>query len=102
MIQLTDHMKPMKKEDPTKVWMLQSYSVGGRKRREEGERKWGQFRYGRRWGRSTEGQGFETRCVVLGEGEPGLATRNSQMPGIQEVPRTQQGGHKLKYPTKGR
>jgi hypothetical protein len=24
---ITDHMKPMKKEDHTKVWMLQSYSV---------------------------------------------------------------------------
>jgi hypothetical protein len=31
MIQLTDHMKPKKKEDHTKVWMLQSYSECGRK-----------------------------------------------------------------------
>ena len=30
-IQLTDHMKPKKKEDHTKVWILQSYSEGGRK-----------------------------------------------------------------------
>jgi hypothetical protein len=29
-IQLSDHMKPKKKEDHTKVWMLQYYSVGGR------------------------------------------------------------------------
>jgi hypothetical protein len=30
MIQLTDHMKPKKKEDHTQVWMLQYYSVVGR------------------------------------------------------------------------
>jgi hypothetical protein len=29
-IYLTDHLKPEKKEDHTEVWMLQSYSVGGR------------------------------------------------------------------------
>jgi hypothetical protein len=28
-IQLTDHMNPKKKEDHTKMWMLQSYSGGG-------------------------------------------------------------------------
>jgi hypothetical protein len=30
-IQLTDHVKPKKKEDNNKLWMLQSYSEGGRK-----------------------------------------------------------------------
>ena len=31
--------------------------------------KRGQFRYGRRWGRSTEGQEFERRRVAVGEGD---------------------------------
>jgi hypothetical protein len=31
MIQLTDHMKTKKKENHKKVWILQSYSEGGRK-----------------------------------------------------------------------
>jgi hypothetical protein len=52
-----------------------------------------QFRYRRRWGRSTEGQEFERRYVAVGEGELGVAIRKSQMPGTQEVPSTQQGGH---------
>ena len=64
--------------------------------REEGREKGVQFRYGpskqRRKRRTTEGQEFESRCVVVGEGEQGVATRKSQMPGTQEVPRTQKGG----------
>lgn len=63
------------------------------RRSEEGEGKGGQFRYGRRWGRHREAQEFESRCVVVGEEELGVATSKSQMPGTQEVPRTQQGGH---------
>jgi hypothetical protein len=59
MIQLTDHMKPKKKKDSTKVCMLQ-YSVGGRQqslggrvregsgREREGGGKMGLFTYGRR------------------------------------------------------
>lgn len=37
----------------------------------------GCFRYGRRWIRSIEGQEFEERCVAMGEGELGVATRKS-------------------------
>ena len=57
-----------------------------------GGKKGGQFRYGRSWGRSREGQEFESKCVVVREGELGVSTRKSQMPGTQEVSRTQQGG----------
>ena len=32
MMQLTDHMLPKKKENHTKVWMVQSYSEGARKK----------------------------------------------------------------------
>jgi hypothetical protein len=44
-------------------------------------------------GISTEDQEFERRRVAVGEGDLGVATRKSQMPGTQEIPRTQQGGH---------
>ena len=44
-----------------------------------------------RCGRSTEGQEIEQRCVAMGDGELGVATRKSQMPGKQEPPRTPQG-----------
>ena len=54
----------------------------------KGREKGGQFRYRRRWGRSTEGEEFERRYVAMGEGEEVVATRKSQMPEIQEVPRT--------------
>ena len=47
--------------------------------------------YGRRWRRCTEGQEIEQRCVAMGDGELGVATRKSQMPGKQEPPRTPQG-----------
>jgi hypothetical protein len=56
----------------------------------EGRGKRGQFRYRRRWGRSTEGQEFESRCVAVGEGELGVATRKPHVPGTQEIPRIQQ------------
>jgi hypothetical protein len=36
-------------------------------------------------------QEFEPRCVVAGVGELGVATRKSQRPGTQEIPRTQLG-----------
>lgn len=32
-----------------------------------GGKKGGQFRYGRSWGRSREGQEFESKCVAVGE-----------------------------------
>ena len=38
-----------------------------------------------------EGQEIERMCVVVGDGELGLAKRKFQMPEKQEVPRTQQG-----------
>jgi hypothetical protein len=62
----------------------------------------GQFRYRRRWGRSAAGQEFESRCVVAGEGELGVATRKFQMPGTQEFLRIQKGRLYPKYPTKGK
>ena len=60
-----------------------------RKRQEKGEKR-GRIRYGRRWRRCTEGQEIEQRCVAMGDGELGVATRKSQMPGKQEPPRTPQ------------
>jgi hypothetical protein len=44
-------------------------------------------------GRSKEGQEIEQRCVAMGDGELGLATRKSQTPRKQEAPRTQWGWH---------
>ena len=58
-----------------------------------GGKKGDWVRYQRRWERNTEGQEFERRRVEVGEGELGVAIRKSQIPGAQEVPRTQQGGH---------
>ena len=56
----------------------------------EGKKR-GRIRYGRRWRRCTEGQEIEQRCVAMGDGELGVATRKSQMPGKQEPPRTPWG-----------
>ena len=44
-------------------------------------KKGSRIRYGRRQGRNTEGQEIEWRCVAVGDGELGVATRKSQMPG---------------------
>jgi hypothetical protein len=58
----------------------------------EGRGKRGaEIRYGRRWRRCTEGQEIKQRCVAMGDGELGIATRKSQMPGKQDPPRTPQG-----------
>jgi hypothetical protein len=55
--------------------------------REEVEgKKRGGIRYGKSWRRYTESQGIEQRCVAMGDGELGVATRKSQMPGEQEPP----------------
>jgi hypothetical protein len=62
----------------------------GRERGREGK-KGSRIRYGRRQGRNTEGQEIEWRCVAVGDGELPVTTRKSQMPGKQEVPRTQRG-----------
>jgi hypothetical protein len=40
---------------------------GGSGRKRGGGGKGGQFRYGRRLGRSREGQEFKSRCVAVGE-----------------------------------
>ena len=62
---------------------------------EEGKRgrgkREGRICYARRWERCTEGQEIEQRCVAMGDGELGVATRKSQMPGKQEPPRTPWG-----------
>jgi hypothetical protein len=55
---------------------------------EEGEGERGRIKYGRRWRRCTEGQEIEQRCVAMGNGELGITTRKSPMPGQQELPRS--------------
>ena len=65
----------------------------GSQREKKGTKRGDLFRYGRRWGKSTECQEFERRRVAMGEGEVGVSTRKSQMPRTQEIPRTQHGGH---------
>jgi hypothetical protein len=50
----------------------------------------GRIRYGKRQERSTEGQETEWKYVAVGDGELRVATRKSQMPWKQEIPRTQQ------------
>jgi hypothetical protein len=98
MMQLTDHMMLKGKEDqivdpsvlPQRGNKIIKEVEGLRDMggREEGEgKKRKRIRYGRRWRRCTEGQEIEQRCVAMGEGELGVATRKSQMPGKQEPPR---------------
>jgi hypothetical protein len=53
----------------------------GSGRERGGGEKGSQFRSGRKWGRSTEGQEFENRCIAVGEGELGVVTRKSQIAG---------------------
>jgi hypothetical protein len=60
----------------------------GRPRGGEGG-KGGRIKYGRRQGRWKEGQEIEQSCVAMGDEELGVTTRNFQMPGNQETPRTQ-------------
>lgn len=67
------------------------WDLGGRE--EGGGEKEDQFRYRRRCRTSTEGQEFERRYVAVGRENWGVATRKLQMPGTQEAPMTQQGGH---------
>ena len=64
----------------------------GRTEEGEGKRRAGSGMGGVRGpGRSTEGQDIEQRCVAMGDGDLGVATRKSQKSGKQVVPRTQQG-----------
>jgi hypothetical protein len=62
--------------------------MGARVREEPGRerggrgKKLGRIRCGRKQlGKSTEGQEIEWRYVAVGDGELGVATRKSQMPG---------------------
>ena len=85
--------------------MLQSYLEGGNNII-KGSREWeelgqkrggeakqrGRIRYGMRW-RCIVGQEIEQRCVTMGGGELGVATRKCQMPEKQEPPSTPQGLH---------
>jgi hypothetical protein len=73
----------------------------GRKRRRGGEKErknqvweemWEMHRWSGNWPEVCSNGGWGT----------GVATRKSQMPGEHEPPRTSQGWHQLKYPTKGR
>ena len=52
--------------------------MGGR---EKGEGKKRRIRFERRWRRCTEGQEIEQRCVAMGDGKLGLATRKYQISG---------------------
>jgi hypothetical protein len=98
-IQLTDHMKLKNKEDQSVDASVlfrtgNKIIMGGREREEPGreterEGKGGQIRYQGRQGRSIERQEIEQRCVAVGDGGTGVATRMSQNPGKQETPRTQ-------------
>ena len=67
--------------------------LGGGEEGEENRGLRGRIRYGKRQERSTESQEIEQKYVAVGDGELGVATRKSQMPEKQEVPRAQQGGY---------
>jgi hypothetical protein len=54
------------------------------------DKKDGQRQVWEEMGRRTKGQKIEWSCVAVGDEELGVATRQSQMPWKQEVPRTQQ------------
>ena len=43
--------------------------------RSRGGKTGGWFRYRRRWGEKYRGQGLERRCVAVGNGDLGVATR---------------------------
>jgi hypothetical protein len=102
-IQLTDHMKLMKKENQNldasvllrrenKITLRGREREGlGRERGGEGKRGQEQGQVWEEMGRCIEGQVIEQWCVAVGDGEFGVATRKSQMPGKQEVSRTQLG-----------
>ena len=62
----------------------------GEKEEGVGEKR-GRIKYKKRWRRYTEGQEIEQSCAAIGDGELGVATRKSQMPGKQECPRTTWG-----------
>jgi hypothetical protein len=51
------------------------------------EEKGGRISYGRKWGRCTECQEIEQRCVAMEDGELWVAIRKSQVIGKQKSPR---------------
>ena len=60
--------------------------MGGTWQEERTQRgKGGRIRYGRRRGRRTKGREIEQKCVTVGDGELGIATRMSQMTGKQDL-----------------
>ena len=75
-------------EEENKFWEVEIEKYLGRKEEWDGK-VGGHFRYGRRWGRNTEDQEFESRYIAVGEGDLEVATRKSQMVGTQEIPRNQ-------------
>jgi hypothetical protein len=94
-------MKPKKKEDQSvdylvllrrgEIIMEDRGSQGSGMEMGGGKKEGDRIKCGRRQGRSTEGQEFEQRYIAVGDGELGVATRKTQMPGNQEVHRTQKG-----------
>jgi hypothetical protein len=88
-ILLTYHMKPKEEDQSVDASLLLRRE--GRGREGCGRKRGREGRGGRRQGRSTEGQEFEQKYIAVGEEELGVATRKSQMPRTQEVPKTQQG-----------
>ena len=60
---------------------------GSGRERGKGRKRGGKIRCEKSLGRSTEGQEIEPCCVAVGDGELEVATRKSQMPGTQEIPR---------------
>ena len=99
-IQITDHMKLKRKEDQrvdASVLLIRGNKII------KGSRGWeglGRKRSGERVAESgmgghgddvQRGQETEQRCVSMGDGELGVATKKSQMSGRQEPPRTPLG-----------
>jgi len=52
-----------------------------------GKVKGGQVSYGRRWGRSTQGQEFERRCGAVGEGHLGYPLESPRYHGPKRLSR---------------
>jgi len=74
------------------MWVLQTFIEGETKYSREVERKKeGQDQVLEETGWYGEVQEIEQRCIAMGDGELGVATSKSQMPGKQEAPRTQHG-----------
>jgi hypothetical protein len=86
MIQLMDHMKHKRKKDQrldASVLLRRGNNIikgsrgweGHRKKRGRRGEMMGRIRYGRRGRRCTDGQEIEQRCIAVGNGELGVASR---------------------------